>query len=570
MDKPIIQFKDFSFKYDSQKSPTLNNINLSIYPGEKILIVGPSGSGKSTLAHGLNGLIPSSYKGKFSGEFLINNEEAFSKNIFDRSKMIGTVLQDPDSQFVGLTVGEDIAFSLENDATPKDIMENKVKIYAFKVDMLEKLKSSIHEISGGQKQRAALAGVLVDDVDVLLFDEPLANLDPHTGKLAIELIDRMHEETKKTIVIIEHRIEDVLHRPVDRVIVMNDGKIVMNTSPDKILSSSVLTDVKLREPLYITALKDAGVVIHEDMHASRLDQLFLNDKEKQKVLSWFNNQHDFLEPKQDEVLLELRNLNFSYDGSSMLLKNINLKIYKGEMISLVGKNGAGKSTLAKVITGIEKHSKGNIIMQGRDIGKASIAERASNIGLVMQNPNNMISKVLIYDEVALGLRLRGFSEDEVQKKVYETLKICGLYSYRNWPISALSFGQKKRVTIASILSLKPSILILDEPTAGQDLKHYTDIMNFLKELNKLGITIVLITHDMHLMMEYTQRAVVLTDGKIISDDTPVNILGDEEIIKKANLKQTSLYYLADYVGIKEREKFVARFIHSEEVKRDVN
>lgn len=566
MAQPIISFQDFSFKYTSQQEPTLHHINLDIYAGEKVLIVGPSGSGKSTLVHCLNGLIPFSYSGEMSGQLTIAGQAAQEVNLFDRSKHIGTVLQDPDSQFVGLTVGEDIAFALENDALAQTPMHQAVQQAAQAVDMAGKLSASIHEISGGQKQRTALGGILVDQVSTLLFDEPLANLDPYTGKLAIELIDRMHQETNKTVIIVEHRIEDVLHRPVDRIVLMDDGKIVADLSSDELLASNLLGDYQLREPLYITALKASGVAIRPEIKPSSIETLTLSEEDKTKVRQWYNDHHDFPTPPFGEKLLEVQAVNFAYTPDQDLLQDIHFTIHKGEMISIVGKNGAGKSTLSKIITGLEQNSSGRILLSGRDISKDSIAQRAQSIGLVMQNPNQMLSKPLIFDEVALGLRLRGMNEEDVRQRVEDCLKVCGLYPFRNWPISALSFGQKKRVTIAAILVLEPDILILDEPTAGQDLRHYTEFMEFLRHLNQKGMTILMITHDMHLMMEYTSRAIVVTDGHILADDRTVAILGNQTITDKAHLIQTSLYQLADQVGL-DREKFVARFIHSEEVNR---
>lgn len=231
------------------------------------------------------------------------------------------------------------------------------------------------------------------------------------------------------------------------------------------------------------------------------------------------------------------------------------------MVSIVGKNGAGKSTLSKLICGFEKNNQGKIIYHEKDITGDTIYQRAERIGMVMQNPNQMISKHMIYDEVALGLVMKGtYSEEEIRERVENTLKICGLYPFRNWPISALSFGQKKRVTIASILVLKPEIIILDEPTAGQDFYHYTEMMEFLADLNAQGITIMMITHDMHLMLEYTQRAIVIADGKVTADDSPINILTNEAIVAEANLKETSLFDLAVLTGIEEPVEFVSRFI----------
>ncbi|NLK68331.1 MAG: ABC transporter ATP-binding protein [Clostridiaceae bacterium] len=567
--KPIIEFIDYSFQYFSQAEPTLEDINLKIYPGEKILIVGPSGSGKSTLGHCINGLIPFAYEGEIKGTLKIKDLIAKEQDIFLLSKIVGTVLQDSDGQFVGLTVGEDIAFALENDNVNIHKMHDTVRKVAEMVDMDKLLKSSPFELSGGQKQRTSLAGVMVDDVDVLLFDEPLANLDPATGKTAIEIIDDIHKRTNKTVLIIEHRLEDVLHRDVDRIIVIADGRIIADMTPDELVSSSILFENGIREPLYITALKYAGINVHKDMHPSHLDTLKM-DTVIQPLTSWYKRIEK--PQKQDEKpnILKVENLTFSYDGKRNILDDVTFDIYEGDMISIVGKNGAGKSTLAKVLCGFENQDLGNIYYYSENIKDKSIKERAEIIGLVMQNPNQMISKSLIYDEIALGLRLRNVPEEEIKERVEKVLEVCGLSPFIDWPISALSYGQKKRVTIASILVLEPKIIILDEPTAGQDYHHYTEIMKFLEKINKMGVTIIMITHDMHLMLEYTPRAIVLLDGKVIADTKASIVLTDTDLVSKANLKETSLYYLAEKAKIEDGTLFVQRFIDYEKGVRETN
>ncbi|MGL5694951.1 MAG: ABC transporter ATP-binding protein [Peptostreptococcaceae bacterium] len=559
MKRKIIEFKDYSFQYRVQAEPTLKNINLTIYEGEKVLIVGPSGSGKSTLAHCLNGLVPFYYSGKASGELIVDGENIRDKNIFELSKVIGTVLQDPDSQFIGLTVGEDIAFKLENDCVEQSEMREAVEASAKLVDIDKELDVSPYKLSGGQKQRVTLGGVTVDDVKILLFDEPLASLDPLTGKSAIELIDSIKKKNNKTMIIVEHRLEDVLYKDVDRIIVMNKGEIISDTTPNEILSADILKEIGIREPLYISALKYANCDIKSEMNPKNIECIQLEDC-KEKLNTWYSNIKEEKEAKNSNFILEVDGLSFSYSEEKQILKDVSFKVRKGDMISIVGKNGAGKSTISKLICGFYKPTSGKIMFDGIDITKQTIKEHSEKIGFVMQNPNQMICKSMIYDEIAFGLRVRGYSEDEVKEKVYSVLKVCGLYSFRNWPISALSFGQKKRVTIASILVLEPKVIILDEPTAGQDFKHYSEIMEFLVELNKQDITIIMITHDMHLMLEYTNNVIVLSDGQKIADDTAINILTNNDVITKANLKETSLYELAQKCGIKDEKNFIKRFI----------
>lgn len=555
----VIEFRDFGFKYFSQMEPTLYDIDLTINKGEKVLIVGPSGSGKSTIGHCINGLIPFSMKGEITGSLKVCGQETKNSDIFSLSKHVGTVLQDSDGQFVGLSVGEDIAFALENDLVPVGEMRETVQKVADIVGMGSMLKSSPYELSGGQKQRVSFAGVMVDDVDILLFDEPLANLDPATGKTAIALIDDVHKQFGKTVIIIEHRLEDVLYRDVDRIIVISDGRIVADMSPDEIMASGILPELGIREPLYVTAMKYAGIEVTPEMHAGRMETLDTGAV-KEPLLKWASQKIQKEEQPERPVILEAEHMDFQYTSRRKNLQDINFRIHEGEMVSIVGTNGAGKSTLAKVICGFVHEDRGCIRYYGEDIKDWTIKERGQKIGYVMQNPNQMISKPMIYDEVALGLKIRGASEDVIEERVDKALRVCGLYPFKKWPVSALSFGQKKRVTIASMLVLDPQILILDEPTAGQDYRHYTDIMEFLKSLNDSGVTIIMITHDMHLMLEYTPHAIVIHDGRIIGDSSAVDILTDEEIAGKASLKLTSLYELALRIGAEDPAAFVDHFI----------
>ena len=559
MKKKIIEFKDFSFQYRVQAEPTVKNINLSIYEGEKVLIVGPSGSGKSTLAHCINGLVPFFYDGIVTGQLNINGNDATKMNIFELSKIVGTVLQDPDSQFIGLTVGEDIAFKLENYCISQDEMIDRVDKSAELVDIKKELYSSPYKLSGGQKQRVTLAGVTVDNVKILLFDEPLASLDPATGESAIELIDKMQKQNNKTAIIIEHRLEDVLHCDVDRVIVMDKGEIIADTTIDEIIRKDILRKVGIREPLYLTALRYANCEINDILKLKNIETLELGEY-KEKLKDWYENIEVYESDENQNPILELDNICFSYNNEKQILKNVSFKINKGDMAAIVGRNGAGKSTISKLVCGFYKPTSGRILFDGKDMVDYTIKERSEKIGFVMQNPNQMISKTMVYDEVAFGLKIRGLSDSEIKERVEETLRICGLYGYRNWPISALSFGQKKRVTIASILVLNPDMIILDEPTAGQDFKHYTEIMEFLVDLNKKGVTIIMVTHDMHLMLEYTNKVIVLSEGEKIADNIPAYILTNKEIIEKANLKETSLHQLALKCDIEDTTKFVNKFI----------
>ena len=543
MKKPIIQFEDFSFQYQAQSEPTLKHINMTIYEGEKVLLIGPSGSGKSTLGQCLNGIIPNIYKGQASGQLLIKGQPAFDSSIYDKSNLVSTVLQDTDGQFIGLSVAEDLAFALENDMVDLPLMREKVLRWAKQLDLEQLLDHRPQDLSGGQKQRVSLAGVLIDESPILLFDEPLANLDPKSGQDTIDLIDQIHREAATTTIIIEHRLEDVLYRPVDRVILVNDGQILFNGAPDDLLKTELLAENGIREPLYTTALRQLGFDVASVAYLADLTKLELTGLSQQ-----LTEQKAEQVDSRYEALLELDHVSFAYQSDRPILRDISLKILKGERIAIVGKNGAGKSTLAKALCRFVD-TEGEYRWQGQDIKGDSIKERAERIGYVLQNPNQMISTTMIFDEVALGLRLRGLAEAEIEERVHAVLKTCGLYEFRSWPISALSFGQKKRVTIASILVLNPEIILLDEPTAGQDQRHYTEMMDFLDELNQQGHTIIMITHDMQLMLDYSDRAIVVVDGQILADQSPAQVLSNHELIAAANLKETSIFSLAEKLGV---------------------
>ena len=556
MTNALIQFINFSFQYQSQEEPTLKNINLEIFPGEKILILGPSGSGKSTLGQCINGLIPNQYKGTIQGDCLINGKSIKSTSIFELSKDVGTVLQDSDAQFVGLSVGEDIAFVLENQARPKTEMIELVAKAAQKVGVHNQLDLLPYSLSGGQKQRASIAGILHEDIEVLLLDEPLAALDPHMGQVMIELVDDLNKNEGKTIVLIEHRLEEVLHRPIDRIVLMNKGEIVAVHTPDELLNSSLLSQYGIREPLYLSALKHLYGGLNQTQQLTSLDTI---------DLSAYQATHftPYLQPVEQvskaSPIIQLQNIQFGY-GTKPLITIDNLTIHQGERIALVGHNGSGKTTFAKLLTSVVQPQSGQIIRQGNP---TSIQEIGQLIGYVMQNPNQMLVTSTVLDEVQLALNYRQIDPEEKKRLVQEALEVTGLYSKRHWPISALSYGQKKRLSVASVLVTKPKCLILDEPTAGQDYAHYRDMMEFINRLNRNhGITIIFITHDMHLALEYTDRGLVMESGKIIADDVTLRILDNDDLIERASLKKTSIFNLAHRLN-QDIEPFVHTFIYKE-------
>lgn len=356
----------------------------------------------------------------------------------------------------------------------------------------------------------------------------------------------------------------MLYKDVDRIIIVEDGQIAADETPDKLLCTDLFRLKGIREPLYIAALKHAGCKLKPEDKPMHIETMNVAPY-KAELLSWFKKIEIVPPVPQTEKVLELKDVCFKYDAEKpYTVENINFSINRGEMVSIVGTNGAGKSTIASLICGFNRQNEGQIFVNGEEISSLSIKQRGEKIGFVMQNQNQMISKSIIFDEVALGLKVRNVPKDEIKERVNNALKTCGMYPYRNWPVSAISFGQKKRVTIASILVMKPEIIILDEPTAGQDYAHYTEIMEFLRKLNReQNLTILMITHDMHLMLEYTDRAIVVSDGHIIADGKSSVILTDEAITEAASLKKTSLYDLSVKCGIEKPDELVDRFIHFE-------
>lgn len=554
MVEPFIDFQHVTFKYHAQSEPTLHDVSFQIYPGEKVLIAGASGSGKTTLLRLLNGLIPQAYQGDITGELTINGKKILDQSLFDLSLQAGTVLQDSDAQFVGMTVAEDIAFSLENDNQPIKTVREKVAKWANRFGLGKRLTLAPQSLSGGQKQRTAMAGVLVDEGDLLLFDEPLASLDPAAGAAAMALIDELQQERNMTVVVIEHRIEDVLRAHVDRVIVMAHGRIVANDTPTAIIQAGVLSANGLDEPLYIQLLRRAGVPVNKIPHVA--------DVEKVDVSNFKDQIETLAEPVQtithDDKQLLVQSLTFAYDQQEPLFENLSTSIHEGEILGIVGKNGSGKTTLSHLLTGFLTPSEGDIQLDGRSLLNDSIKERADHIGYVLQNPNHMITKATVFDEVASGLRLRNVDEEQVTERVREMLQLVDLDGMRNWPISALSFGQKKRLTIAAVLVLKPEILILDEPTAGQDATHTSQLLSFLQNINITNhTTIIIITHDMHLLANFVQRALVVVDGQILADTTPAELLANEALVDAASLRTTSIYRLAQRLSIVHPEELNA-------------
>ncbi|WP_422116758.1 ABC transporter ATP-binding protein [Brachybacterium sp. UNK5269] len=579
--EPLVELCGYSFQYRAQSEPTLHDIDLQVRRGEKIVVVGASGSGKSTLLSALNGLIPHRHRGTAGGRIRVLGQDPAQVPLVTTAARVGTVLQDSNSQFVGLTVAEDIAFSLENQQVPPAEMPARVDRAAQLAGIQERLGDAPHDLSGGQKQRVAIAGVLVDDVELLLFDEPLANLDPASGRRAVELIDDLHRDHGATVVIVEHRLEDVLHRDVDRIVLMAEGRIVLDAIPDEVVASGLLEQHGIRPPLHVAALRAAGTPVTAEQRPSRIEAIALSDDQISAVRAFTAAGQEppssrsaaatARPPASGAIALRLEEVRCEIplgpERSTLALDGVSAAVRRGEMIGVLGSNGAGKSTLARVICGFEPITGGTVRIGAADASGWSLAERGEHVGFVLQEPGQMISRPLVVEEIALGMRARGLDADTVAERTGTMLEVCGLRPFRAWPVSALSHGQKKRVTIASVLALEPEVLILDEPTAGQDFAHYTEFMSFLREVNAAGTTVVLITHDMHLALEYTDRVLVMSGGRLLADDDPARVLTDPELTRRADLVTTGLHGLAQRCGIADPHALVRRFVQTDRAMR---
>ncbi len=538
----MINLKELEVKYQKLNNPTLKSINLQISNGQKVLILGPSGSGKSTLGKVLNGLIPNSINGQISGQNTIDNLHFGEASIFELSTKIGTIMQDQDSQFVGLNVAEDIAFYLENLAIPVDLMHKKVDSVIDILEVNDIKDTDPSRLSGGEKQKVSLAGVLVNDVDTLLLDEPLANLDPKSSIEVMELIKKINKDLSKTIIMIEHRLEDALIADFDVVVVIEDGQIIFNDTPNELLKSDILKQVGVRKPLYLEALDklqfDYQTIANVlDYNSFDLSNLKFDIQRTQTCVA------------SSSRLLEVNSLNFSY-GDHLVLQDVNFSVGKGEIVSLLGANGTGKSTLCDTIIGINKDYDGTITIDSASIDNMSITERSHLIGYVMQNPNHYITETLVGDEVAFTLRDSNLSNAQINEKVDLALSACRLTKFKKWPINMLSYGQRRRVTIAAALVRMPKMIILDEPTAGQDYDTFKSIMDTVSTLrNQFDISILVITHNMQIAYEYSDRALVLGKGKIQYDGQIDKLYENHELLDANNLRTTSIQEFARVTNI---------------------
>lgn len=526
----MIKIENLTYNYPNATTPALDNINLEIQDGEFILLVGPSGCGKSTLVQCLNGIIPNVAGGDLRGKIKINEKDISKCKTHQLSRLVGMVFQNPNAQLFGLTVEEDVAFGPENlGIAPKEILELVEK--SIGIVGIEKLKKRFtFTLSGGEKQRTAIAGAIAMEPKILVLDEPTSDLDPEGTKQVLETLKKLNKDKSITIILIEHKIEEVFGI-ADRTIVMDRGKIILDGKTCEVFTRN------------LDLLENIGICPPQLIRLSRM----LSVKPSyNNIFSYFNGLNDlngssneFSEVKtipQSPSKVVFEDVWFNYRGGPPALKGINLKINKGEFIAMIGPNGSGKTTLLSCLIGFIKPGKGRILIDGQDIKNLCVADLAIKVGYLFQNPDLQLFTDTIEQEVGFGLKNRSLAAADINNKVALAMEIMELSEYRDRHPHSLSRGQRQRLAVASILSMEQEIIVLDEPTTGQDRGHLSKFLSQIKKLNDAGKTIIMITHDMSIVAEYARRIILMEDGKILMDGSTREVFSRPDILKKDSIE----------------------------------
>jgi len=517
---PPLLVENLTCRYETREEPALRDVSFTAQAGEIVLIAGTSGSGKTTLLRCINGLIPRSYKAELSGRILLKGQDCSDRPLAQISQVVGTVLQDPERQILGAYVRNEVAFGLENLGVPREEIIARIDETLAYLGIEDLKDRETFTLSGGEKQKVALAGVMVMRPDIVALDEPLANLDPASAREALALIRRMADEGK-TILIIEHRVEDVLGIRPDQVMLMEEGRVTYQGSVEGLLQVADYRAVKLPAPVVIER------VVPEEVDAAARSR----------------------PPKanpEGRPLVEFEGVSFHYPGGPPVIQDVSLAIREGDIIGLLGPNGAGKTTLIKHAIGLLKPAEGRVLLEGKDSHEMTIAEMAHTVGYVFQSPRHMLFAPSVREELAFGPRNLGFGEQEIEENVRQALSVVHLLHEMEQSPLALSFGQQKRVTIASVLAMRSGILIMDEPTAGQDLANYMSFMDSVMGLRSENgreysfSAIVFITHDVDLAVSYANRVLLMSEGRIVADGPPEQVLADFGLLERCRVVPTSL------------------------------
>ena len=508
---PALRIQHLTYRYRTRQEFALRDITFEVHPGELILIAGASGCGKTTLMRTINGLIPRSYKGgELSGVLRILGKDPAPLKLAEISQMVGTVLQDPERQIIGAYVYNDVAFGLENLAVPRPEMIERVDRVLTELDIAHLRDRETHALSGGEKQKVAVAGTLVMEPDILVLDEPLANLDPASVDEALRLIRRL-VDMGKTVLLIEHRVEDVLSIHPDKALFLDQGNQVYFGGVEGFFKVVNPLDVKLPADVAVQRMKVLDVPSPPPRRERRPGA---------------------------EPLAVMESVSFGYVPEREVLHDIDFAVYPGDVIAILGPNGAGKTTLVRHLIGLEKPNRGRVLVEDRDTRDMSVAQIARTVGFVFQNPSHMLFAPTVWEELAFGPRNLGYDEERVARNVERSLEIVDLKEYADVSPLSLSYGQQRRVGIGAILAMESKILVMDEPTAGQDYRHYTQFMDAIVQLPFEAI--LFITHDLDLAVRYANRVVLVADGRIVADGPPEEVLADEERLRRCRLRPTSL------------------------------
>jgi len=522
-----IEISDLSFTYENRTIPALDHVNLEVGDRESVLLAGASGSGKSTLLKCINGLIPHRYMGKYSGQVNLAGQRVATLDLDELSLVVGTVLQEPDKQLVSSSVEDDVAFGPCNLALPRSEISDRVEHSLASMEILQLRERSIFALSGGQKQRLAIAGVLAMEPDIVLFDEPLANLDSNGVRLMQEVLRSLHEQGK-TIIVTEHRTEEVLRANPTRIVVFDNGRVVADSRDPEILID--FADV-LKTPAEFALRRCLPPEKRKTALTSLLSSI---SAEKCRL-----DTHDM-----GPELIRVENLTYEYSGNVKALHDVSLTIHEGEKVSILGNNGAGKSTLALSMIGILKPTQGRVIVSGIDTRELPVSETAKSVGIVFQNPFSMLFAKTVHEELAFGPKNLGFAPQEISELVPRVAHECTIEHLLDKSPFASSYGEKKRICVGAVVTMRPKSIILDEPTSGQDYRSYSEFMDFICSLRGGMRSLILITHDTDLAIEYTDRAVVLRDGRIVADGPTGEILANPRNLTENSIRETSLIKLS--------------------------
>jgi energy-coupling factor transport system ATP-binding protein len=538
----IIEVRDLHYTYPNAKSPALKGVDLTVNKGEFILLTGPSGCGKTTFCRTLNGLIPHFYNGELEGEVTVNNLNIRDNPTYKLSQHVGLVFQNPDNQIFSLTVEKDVAFGLENQGVPKQEMVESID-WALKMTGIEHLRErATHELSGGQKQRLAIASILAMKPKILVLDEPTSFLDPLGAEHAFRVLDTLNQEYDITIILIEHRV-DLAVRYADRAIIFNDGVVANSGSPEDVFSQEETRLMGVAVPktiVFYQKLKQRGIKLESpplspEMLVNQLEPYIYKHSPKVEIVRTIQCGDGNKTGFQMDPIIEIQDLHFSYPNGINAVDGISLSIHKGEFIAIMGENGAGKTTLVKHFNGLLRPSKGHIKVDGDDISSMSVAALSRKVGLVFQNPDDQLFSENVEDEIGFALHNFGFSKEVVEKRVDWALNLLDIERYRASSPFILSGGERKRVALGSVLAWDPEIVVLDEPTIGQDYAQKERLIHFLMQLRTQGKTTIIVTHDVEFVAECKPRIVLMAKGKIIADGPIKKIITNEDALKKASV-----------------------------------